>query len=227
VKTLLLWDIDGTLITAHGAGEAALRESLHTSFGLSSDLSHIEMAGQTDRSIFRQILRAFALPETPSNITLLEKHYLGALPAQIAQRGVSPFPGIEKIVTEASRRDDIVQGLLTGNLRHGAQLKLNPTGYWSFLPFGAFGDDSEKRDQLGPFALRRAKEHHGIDFSPERVWVIGDTPYDVACGKAVGVKTFALATGRHSLACLREAGADAVARDLSDVPAFWRIVLAL
>ena len=81
---------------------------------------------------------------------------------------------------------DIHQALLTGNLRAGAKLKLEHLGIWKYFEFGAFADDSSNRNELGPFALRRAKEKLGIDFSPERVWIIGDTPHDIACGKAIG-----------------------------------------
>lgn len=224
--TLLLWDIDGTLINAQGSGLEALRDAILAAFGIVDTLQAIELAGRTDRWIFRQMLRAFRLAETEPHFSALETHYLAALPGRLQERGVRVLPGIAPILTDQERRERVAHGLLTGNLRRGAALKLGHGGLWPHFPFGAFADDSENRNDLGPFAARRAGEHCGNVFAAERTWVIGDTPHDVACGKAAGFRTLAIATGRHSEAELAAASPDAVFRDLSDTAAFWKAVAA-
>ena len=117
------------------------------------------------------------------------------------------------------------QALLTGNLREGgAKLKLDYLGIWSYFEFGAFADDSSDRNELGPVALRRAKEKLGIDFSPQDVFIIGDTPHDIACGKAIGANTIGVATGTFLPEDLAACGATHVFRDLSDTKAFLQVV---
>ena len=121
-------------------------------------------------------------------------------------------------------RGDIALGLLTGNLRRGAEVKLGSRNLWRYFPFGAFADDCEDRNRLGPHALRRARTHHGVEFAPADMWVIGDTPHDVVCARAFGARALAVATGRHSADELRAAGPDAVFPDFSDTAAFWRLI---
>lgn len=224
MKTLLLWDIDGTLLSAKGAGRAALCEALANSFGIASDLSHIDMYGRTDRWIFRQMLTYFKLESSIGNFQLLEENYMKALPKHLESKGISLLPGVREIVSQGLKRDDVAQGLLTGNLRRGARIKLSPYGLWDDLPFGAFADDSEDRNELPPHALRRATEDTGHHFTPERVWVIGDTPHDIACGRHNSLRTLAVATGRHSTAQLDAEQPTALLENLSDPKAFWEIV---
>jgi phosphoglycolate phosphatase-like HAD superfamily hydrolase len=108
-------------------------------------------------------------------------------------------------------------GLLTGNLRRGAELKLGQYGVLDHFAFGAFADDSHERNLLGPFARKRAGEAHGTEFQPAGTFIIGDTPHDIACAKAIHAHGVGVATGRYSRAALEAAGADFVFDDLSDV----------
>lgn len=222
VKTLLLWDIDGTLVTSGGAGMRALRVALHAVFGIDGRLDDIDFAGRTDRWIIRQIFGKFGVPATGENFVRYVDGYVTALPAQLADRGVQVLPGVRTLLDDAVARGDLALGLLTGNLRRGAETKLGYHGLWHYFAFGAFADDSENRNELGPHALRRARAHHGFDFAIERVWVIGDTPHDVACGHAIGARTLAVATGRYAPEELRAENPDAVLADFSDAAAFWR-----
>ena len=114
--------------------------------------------------------------------------------------------------------------LLTGNVERGARIKLGHHGLSHFFKFGAFADDSQWRNELGPVALRRARELHGVEFTPERVFVIGDTPHDIACGKVIGARTIAVATGQYSLEELNAHTPHAAFSDLSDTAAFLRTV---
>jgi phosphoglycolate phosphatase len=224
VKTLLLWDIDGTLLTAHGAGLHALQQALHDVFGIEGSINEIDFAGRTDRWIMRQIFAKFDLPVTEGNIARFADGYVAALPAALADREVHLLPGVLVLLEQARARGDVALGLLTGNLRRGAEAKLGSRDLWRFFPFGAFADDAEDRNLLGPCAMQRARAHHGVSFAPDSTWVLGDTPHDVACAHAFGARSLAVATGRHPEVELRAARPDAVARDLGDTAAFWRTV---
>src|SRR6266540_5579974 len=181
MKTLLLWDIDGTLILSGGAGERALVTALQTEFGIVGTLENIEVAGRTDPWIARRVLAKFALPDTPENISRYLDGYLAALPAELVNPHARTLPGVRELLRALVARGDFAQGLLTGNLRRGAEIKLRHHDLWAHFAFGAFADDSETRNELGPHAVRRAAAHHSVEFAADRVFVIGDTPHDIAC----------------------------------------------
>jgi phosphoglycolate phosphatase-like HAD superfamily hydrolase len=224
LKTLLLWDIDGTLITSAGAGIRALRPPLLELFGVPTDLADIDFAGRTDRVIFRQIFARHGIPDTEDNFLRYLDGYLARLPAELHHPGAVVLPGVSSLLETAAARPDITQALLTGNVRRAARVKLAHHGLWEFFPFGAFADDSELRNDLGPHALRRAREHTGVTFPADRVWIIGDTPHDIACGRAIGANTLAVATGGHSVAALSAHQPTAILSDLGDTDTFWRLI---
>jgi phosphoglycolate phosphatase-like HAD superfamily hydrolase len=216
VKHLLLWDIDGTLIASGGAGMRALQRGLRDALGIDGDLSDIDFAGRTDTWIMRAIFRKYALPDTPENFARLFEGYVGALPAALANPQTRVLPGIREILAAVAANGEFAQGLLTGNKRRGAQVKLSHHGLWDYFAFGAFADDSEFRNDLGPHAVRRALAHHRVNFAPDRVWVIGDTPHDVACGKIIGARTLAVGTGGSTVDQLRAHAPTAVLENLAD-----------
>jgi phosphoglycolate phosphatase-like HAD superfamily hydrolase len=222
-KKLILFDIDGTLMTSGGAGERALRRGFQARFGIDDDLSTVEIAGRTDSGIARQMLTAHQLPHTPENFAAFFDGYLHFLAEELpASRGCL-LPGIVPLLEALRPREDIVLALLTGNLATGAQIKLTHYGVWQYFEFGAYADDHHDRNQLGHFARQRAKEKHGIEFAPEHIYVLGDTPHDIACARAIGAKAVAIATGKFSFAELEALKPDYVFADLSDVPAVLRI----
>jgi phosphoglycolate phosphatase len=223
MKTLLLWDIDGTLIASGGAGMRALETALRTVFGKSGSLGDIDFAGRTDRWIMREVFRKFDLPATEENFSRYFDGYVAALPAELANPHARILPGVADVLRAAAAHGEIAQGLLTGNMRRGAHVKLAHHGLWEHFAFGAFADDAELRNELGPHALRRAREHHGVKFDVDRVWVIGDTAHDIACGKAIGVRTLAVGTGGHSLDELRLHAPTAVVEDLRDTDAIMKL----
>lgn len=224
MKTLLLWDIDGTLIASGGAGMRALQIALGRVFGVDGSLEDIDFAGRTDRWIMRQVFAKFALAATEENFVRYFEGYVTALPAELANPAARVLPGVPALLTALAAHPGVVQGLLTGNMRRGAQTKLQHHGLWDYFAFGAFADDSELRNDLGPHALRRAAAHAGIEFVPDRVWIIGDTPHDIACGKAIGARTVGVATGSHSLEALQAHKPTAVVADLSDTAAVLRLL---
>jgi phosphoglycolate phosphatase-like HAD superfamily hydrolase len=226
VKLLLLWDIDGTLIASGGAGMKALQIALRDVFGLDESLADIEFAGRTDRWIIAEVFRKFGLPATRENFTRYFEGYVARLPGQLANPQARVLPGVREALHAAAAHGAFAQGLLTGNMRRGAQAKLSHHGLWDQFPFGAFADDSEYRNELGPHALRRAREHHGVDFSAGNVWVIGDTPHDIACGRAIGARTLAVATGGYTLAQLRSHAPTAALENLADTAGVMRLFAA-
>ncbi len=223
---LLLWDIDGTLISTGRAGEFALEDAIRTTLHSDPDLSGIEIAGRTDRAIAMQILKKYGREPSIESVAGFLDGYLAALAQRLPQRRPhgTVYAGIIEILEEARRRPDIAQGLLTGNIRRGAHLKLEHYNVFHYFEFGAFADDHHDRNRLPPFARARAEAIYQISFPPETIFVIGDTPHDVACGKAVGAHTIGVATGRFSVDDLVRAGAHVAFPDLADTAAFFRFV---
>jgi phosphoglycolate phosphatase len=224
-RTLILWDIDGTIIVSHGAGVRAMERGFTARFGRPCDLSKIDWAGRTDRWITSEVLRHNDLPDSPENIQAYLESYLSHLPIELANGPQGQvLPGILELLETLHHHAHIAQGLLTGNLQRGAQFKLTHYQVWHYFEFGAFADDSPLRNDLGPHALRRAGEKHGVEFSPENTFIIGDTPHDIECGKVIGAKTIAVATGNYSLAELQSHAPTAAFADFSDTAAFLRTI---
>lgn len=216
-QRLLLFDIDGTLITSGGAGVEALRLALTERFGISDDLSDIEIAGMTDSGIVVSILKKHGVPNTSENVTAFLDTYVRLLALEVPRRKGSLMPGVLTLLKKLKTRRHLVLALLTGNLQRGAKLKLQHYGVWDFFEFGAFADDHQDRNQLGSFAKIRAKEKHGREFVAGEIDVIGDTPRDILCGKAFDARTVAIATGSWPRQKLAEHQPDFLFDDLSNV----------
>ncbi len=224
-KRLILWDIDGTLIVSQGAGVRAMERAFTKRFGIPADLGQIDWAGRTDTWITGEVLQHHGLPPTAENCHDYLEAYLELLPGELTNGPQGTvLPGVLELLETLHHRPDVAQGLLTGNLRRGAELKLSHYRVWHYFEFGAFADDSPRRNDLGPHALRRARERHHHEFTPGHTFIIGDTPHDIECGKVIGARTIAVATGRHSVAELTPHAPDAVFADFSDIAAFLRII---
>jgi phosphoglycolate phosphatase len=216
-KRLLLFDIDGTLIHSGGAGIEALKRALKERFKVDDDLGDIEIAGMTDSGIVISILKKHKIATTTENVAAFLDSYVHFLSKELPRRTGKLLPGVLELLEKLKTRKHVVLGLLTGNLSRGAQLKLGHYGVWHFFEFGAFADDHHDRNELGAFAQARAKEKHGREFAAEEIDVIGDTPRDIACGKAIGARTIAVATGSWSREKLTEYNPDYLIDDFSDV----------
>ena len=225
MKKLILWDIDGTLIVSHGAGVRAMERAFTKRFGKSGDLSKIEWAGRTDTWITGEVLRHNGIPPTPENCHDYLETYLELLPGELRDGPQGQvLPGVFELLETLHRRADIAQGLLTGNLRRGAEFKLTHYKVWHYFEFGAFADDSPRRNDLGPHALRRARERHRHEFVPHDTFIIGDTPHDIECGKVIGARTIAVATGKQTVAELAAHAPTAVFQNFADTAAFLRVI---
>jgi phosphoglycolate phosphatase-like HAD superfamily hydrolase len=193
-----LFDIDGTLIHTRGAGMAALREGLRAAFGVADPTDQVAVHGRTDRGITRDLFRHHGIEDLPEHWERFREAYLHVLPFTLAARPGEILPGIVSLMEMLAARDDIAVGLLTGNTRAGARIKLAHYGLDRYFDFGGFGDDHLERDDVAREALEAARGRSNGSVDLERVWVIGDTPTDVSCGRTIGARVIAVATGNHS-----------------------------
>jgi phosphoglycolate phosphatase-like HAD superfamily hydrolase len=209
-----LFDIDGTLISSGGAGKAALEAALAELFGLREPLS-IPLSGRTDTAILLDIFRGYQLPETAGNFQAMRDAYLRHLPACLARCTGSVLPGVAALLQSLRPRQDVAIGLLTGNIRAGALVKLGHFGLDDYFAFGGFGDDHHDRDDVARAALADSHRHLGREVPRERVWVVGDTPLDVRCARAIGARAVAVVTGWHRREELLACAPDLLLDDLS------------
>jgi phosphoglycolate phosphatase len=213
---LILFDIDGTLITSGGAGERSLRMAVKDRFGADDDLKGIEIAGRTDTGIARQLFTKYGVAQTPEKVRAFFDRYLHHLSTELGRSKGTLLPGIPGLLDALKARPHLAVALLTGNLSRGAEIKLTHYGIWEFFEFGAYADDNADRNQLGRFARARALEKHGVEFSPADIYVIGDTPHDIDCGRVFGARTVAIATGNFTREQLAAHNPDYLFDDLSN-----------
>jgi phosphoglycolate phosphatase-like HAD superfamily hydrolase len=200
MTTVLFWDIDGTLLTTARAGVYAWAEALEEQVGHPVDLSAFQTAGLTDLEIARKLGAGHGLG--PAKTETLVRSYERRLPLSLTRRTGGVLPNVRAILERLRGRTDVYSGLLTGNTRAGAAAKLQHYGLAEFFQGGAFADGADDRPAIARGALAQAQKILGM-ISPDRVYVIGDTPHDVACGKAIGARVIAVATGGYSLEQLR------------------------
>ncbi|MBM3995744.1 MAG: HAD family hydrolase [Planctomycetes bacterium] len=217
--TICLFDIDGTLLASGGAGKAALELAFTETFGISLRVQ-ISYAGRTDRAIARDLLHHHEIEHTAENWEKLRAGYLARLPASLNRHNGRVLPGILALLEALQRRGNVTLGLLTGNVRAGARVKLGHFGLFDHFAFGGFGDLHFDRDDVAREALAAARSHVGESVTPERIWVIGDTPLDVKCARAIGANVVAVATGVHTVEQLADARPELTLRDFSDSTAF-------
>jgi phosphoglycolate phosphatase-like HAD superfamily hydrolase len=223
---LFLFDVDGTLVSARGAGRRAMKRALLAVYGATGPADTYDFRGKTDPRIVEDLMRAAGLSagEIAARLPAFYGRYLEELSAEIGDgRQVALMPGIGELVRRLSKHPETVVGLLTGNIEGGARLKLLPTGLWSHFRLGAYGSDDPDRSRLPRVAVRRAEALVG-PIRPEQVVIIGDTPLDIGCARAFGAVAVAVATGQHGVEELATFGPDFLFPDLSDVP---RVLAAL
>lgn len=217
--TIALFDIDGTLLRAGGAGrravELALCEVLEDDNG-SVSLESVEFAGRTDPWIVRTALMQYGVTANDALIHEVLRRYVAHLPRELELASAfEVLPGVLSLLAELTARDDVVVGLGTGNTQPAAYAKLARGGLDSFFSFGGFGSDHTDRAELLRTGLSRGLERAGARPGGARVVVIGDTPHDVAAAQAIGAHCVAVSTGGYDGSALEAAGATVVVPDLS------------
>ena len=226
---LLLFDVDGTLLSAPGAGRRALKTALLRVYGTAGAIEQYDLRGKTDQRIVFDLLEASGLPREAVRERLDDvfETYARGLAEEIGDgRGVVTLPGVAELIRRLDETDGVLLGLLTGNIEEGARIKLGPTGLWPYFPVGAFGSDDADRRRLPSLAARRAHALVGHPFRPEEVLVIGDTPLDIECARAFGATAVAVATGNYPRGELLSARPDLFFDDLGDVDRAARLLLA-
>jgi phosphoglycolate phosphatase-like HAD superfamily hydrolase len=217
---LVLFDIDGTLLWTDGAGRRAIHTALVEVFGTTGPEGHW-FDGKTDPQIVRELmgLAGIGSDVIEERIDRLLARYVEELRLELSAPDHVPhvFPGVRELLDALENRNDVTLGLLTGNLAEGAREKLRSVGLDpSRFSVGAFGSDHHDRPELPAVAQRRFEELFGRRLAGRDVVVIGDTPADVTCGRAIGARAIGVATGRYSIEALLEHGAHAVFEDLRD-----------
>lgn len=213
---LVLFDIDGTLIDSGEAGTRSLNLAFEEVFSIPHAFRGISMAGKTDIQIMKEALRRFGLDSENGNIEILCRNYIRHLKYQIEnpRRHLKPF--IREALASLVEKKDFTIGLLTGNIKEGARIKLSPFGIDNYFSVGAYGDDDEDRNRLLPIAVERFMKVYKKEIDYRNCIVIGDTPRDVECAKVHGAVSVAVATGPYPYDTLLNSGADMVLRDMSE-----------
>jgi phosphoglycolate phosphatase-like HAD superfamily hydrolase len=217
---LVLFDIDGTILTASGAGRRALEQALHEVYGTAGPIDRYDFRGGTDLLIIHELMRMAGVADdvVAAGETRVFTRYAERLAAEIGDgRGVRLYPGVAALVERLAGSPSCVVGLLTGNSEAGARIKLQPTGLWPRFRLGAYGTDHEDRNRLPAVAAVRAETLVGRPFGGADTVVIGDTPRDIGCARAFGARAIAVATGWHGLDDLHAHAPDHLFPDLGDV----------
>ena len=218
MKRLLLFDIDGTLIRCGPQVRPLFADALRAVFGSTGSLDGYSFAGKTDPRIVLDLMRDTGHDEATVNERLpaMKAAYLENLDRGLERDRMTLLPGVVPLIERLAKRDDVLIGLLTGNWREGARIKLSRFDLFRHFALGAFGDDAVCRRELAAIALEKAGSVRGAAFDRDQVLVIGDTPLDVDCAHAVGVACLGVTTGFCNAESLHAAGADHVYDDLED-----------
>src|SRR5436305_1215096 len=206
---LALFDIDGTLVTDGGAAREAYASALAAVYGLRADLRRYDFSGRTDPQITHMVLgdAGFSADAIDAAMPRLWEHYLDALERSAPGR-VRVLAGVPALLDALAGDGRVILGLLTGNIERGARIKLGNASLNDYFPFGAFGSDSARREELPPIAVERASRLRGHRFQPRDVVIIGDSIYDIRCGVPHSATTIAIASGKTAAETLQAENPD-------------------
>ncbi|MBA3645158.1 MAG: HAD hydrolase-like protein [Gemmatimonadaceae bacterium] len=225
---LVLFDIDGTMLKSEGVGRASMESALAHVFGSPGNPEY-RYDGKTDKQIVREAMKNVGHADEiiDERMNVVMDHYVGGLEERIGSGKfkVRTLPGVPELLDALEQRDDVILGLLTGNIVEGARRKLAAAGVdFARFRINAFGSDHEHRPKLPAIAQQRAKESLGLDLPGDRIYVIGDTPADIACGRELGARAIAVATGHYSVDDLKAHDPFAVVQDLSQTDAVMEVI---
>ncbi len=220
----ILFDIDGTLIDSGGAGVRALNRAFEEIFSVCDAFRTISMAGKTDLQILTEGLKLHNVVSSNGVVPEFFERYVTHLRMTIDPADGHVKAGIREALVELEKSDDLMLGLLTGNIEQGAMIKLKAFDLDRYFDIGAYGSDDADRNRLLPIAREKLRNSRALDIDYRNCIVVGDTPRDVECSKPYGAYSVGVATGPYSYSALEEAGADAVFCDLSDTTSFLNLV---
>ena len=213
---LLLFDVDLTLISTGGAGLRALDLACQQVLSIEGGMDGISPSGKTDPLIVREILTKFRLPFSDDLVASILSSYISFLREEVeSSTSYRVLPGIRELLDELGPRSDVLLGLATGNVLEGARIKLDRGKLNDYFLFGGFGSDAEDRVDVVRKGVEAGTTLSKNGIRPDDVYVIGDTPRDVAAGQASGYRTVAVATGSFSVQELQKTGANLVITDFS------------
>jgi len=217
---LVLFDIDGTLVHTGGAGIKAFARTFATEFNALDGVEKISFAGRTDVNLVREFFGIHRIEATPENFRRFFERYVFWLDQTVSQSNGGVCRGVLKFLDDLSALPDPPKfGLLTGNIRLGAEIKLRRYNLWDPFEVGAFADDHEDRNQIAAVALERGSRALGQKLRGEEIVVVGDTPHDIRCGRFIGARILAVATGGAKLDELRKHQPDWAVEDLTQISA--------
>jgi phosphoglycolate phosphatase len=211
---LWLWDIDGTLLRAEGAGRRAMNRAFLDVFGVSGAFSAADLTGRVDMAVMSEVFSRSGLPVSRAGEFV--SAYLSALDQELRSGIARLVPGIPAIFAAAASAEGIFHALGTGNMERGARIKLDCFGLNRYFPVGGFGDEPWPRARVLELGVKRARAHYGVDFAPEDVVVLGDTRRDIEAARAIGARAVAVLTGAGTRAELEAAKPDLLLPDLSE-----------
>ncbi len=216
---LFLFDIDGTILHAHGSGRRGVELALERILGRPINTEKVRFSGKTDPQILQEVLLHSGFSPDEINLVLPQAldAYLETMPAMLSSSKFTVMPGILALLQHLHQHPLVHLGLITGNLEPLAYLKLRAVGLDHFFRFGAFGSDSAIRDDLPAIAVQRAHNHTGHAFTGKDVVIIGDTEHDICCGRGIGATSIGVCTGSYSRDDLAPLNPDVLLDDLTDL----------
>ena len=221
---VVLFDIDGTLMSTGGAGVRAMQRAFEVHTRIPDAFKEIKMAGKTDPLIIKEAMDKHKVKNFDNAVSDILDLYVTYLQVELqASNNRHLKPGIVEML-ELLPVSGIHIGLLTGNIEKGAMLKLQAFGINHHFPFGGFSSDHEDRNRLLPIALKKLQSFKGVKTLPEECVVVGDTPLDVICAKVHGAKALGVATGSYSCEALLDAGANWAFQDLADTKSVFNTI---
>ncbi len=224
---LVCFDIDGTLIWTDGAGRRAIHRALVDVLGTAGPIETFRFDGRTDGEIVLRLGEAAGRAMDDAVVDRVLRRYVDCLAEEIAKPGhhTRVYPGVFELLAALEARRDCVIGLVTGNVRDGARLKLGSAGLeFGRFRVGGFGSDSHVRADLPEVARRRASEALGTELAGPDVVIIGDTPADMACGRGIGARAVGVGTAFYTAEQLAECGAHAAFADMADTGAVMEAI---
>jgi phosphoglycolate phosphatase len=225
-RCVIFFDIDGTLLDTGGAGQSAMERALIEDFNLQAPFSGVSTAGRTDRGIADEIFARYGLADTESERQRFRHRYLHHLPQSLKELEGALLPGVVPLLQQLKELDDVVLSLLTGNYAEGAWIKLQHFNIHEYFETGGFGDHHACRNEMARHAAEAIRGYLQLNEQSPRMIVIGDTPADVECARAINATAVAVATGSFSHQQLQQTAPDHLFLDLTQPDDFIRRVLA-